>query len=214
MEKFRRLEPLLFHGRQTSGKYRFAYQGQRNTQLQRIDSSPFACTFLSCTIENAYQGRAFIIDKIEYLRRNLNQVGIQYARIPATKHRRHLHLAQAHTAPHKIIGFTYQLHIAVLNTVMYHLDVMTGATRADPVTAGLIIDSSGNCLKYLLHLWPGVRVTSGHDTGTQASPFFTPGDTGTDVKNALTGQFQSTATRVGEQFIATIDQNVAWAEMR
>src|SRR5437762_7244172 len=42
------------------------------------------------------------------------------------------------------IGFANQLHVAVLDSVVHHLDVMTGAVRAHVSTARFAIHLGGN----------------------------------------------------------------------
>ena len=57
------------------------------------------------------------------------------------------------------IGTTYlanQLHVTVLNTVVHHLDVVTGTLVSDPLAAGLAVRLGGDGLEDVLDVWPGL----------------------------------------------------------
>ena len=80
------------------------------------------------------------------------------------------------------IGSTYltdQLHVAVLNTVMHHLDIVTSTLVADPLTAGLAIALGGDRLEDVLDVRPRLLLTTGHKGWPIAGTLLTAGDTGT-----------------------------------
>jgi hypothetical protein len=117
-----------------------------------------------------------------------------------------------------------ELHVTVFDTVVNHLDVVTGAlcrvlacqasneqrTVSDPLTARLAVTLCGDGLQHILDEWPGLFSSTGHDGGTIASTLFTSRDTSADESEALFCQIFATAIGVGEMRVATVNDNITW----
>ena len=107
--------------------------------------------------------------------------------------------SEAETSFEQLVGFADQLHVAVLNAVVDHLDVVAGAVFADPIAAGrAVFNFGGNGLENLLDMGPRCRISAGHDGGAEARAFFAAGNAGADEENALVGQVLRAAVGVGE----------------
>ena len=52
------------------------------------------------------------------------------------------------------VGLTDQLHVTVLDTVVYHLDEMTGTFRPDPITTRLLVALGADRLEDWLQVRP------------------------------------------------------------
>ena len=94
-----------------------------------------------------------------------------------------------------MIRFSNQLHIAILDTVVHHLDKVTTAVGAHPIAAwfstNLIFrvdwirysgrtNLGGDLLEDGFHMFPGLLVTAGHDRRTVAGALFATTDSGAD----------------------------------
>lgn len=58
---------------------------------------------------------------------NFNKLQVELALVPSLEHVGHLE-----TTLHDVIDLYDQLHVTVLDAVVYHLDVMAGAVFFDP----------------------------------------------------------------------------------
>ena len=115
----------------------------------------------------------------------------------------------------QLIGLADQLHVAVLDAVVDHLDVVAGAVFADPVAAGrAVFHLGGDGLEDLLHVRPRGGIAAGHDGRAEARAFLAAGDAGADEENALLGEVFGAAVGVGEERVAAVDDDVALLEMR
>jgi hypothetical protein len=75
---------------------------------------------------------------------------------------------------------------SLTNTVVNHLDVVTGTGFTNPFTTwGTIGSLSRDILEDVLDCGPGLGVTTRHQRRTITSTFFTTRDTGTDEKDTL-----------------------------
>ena len=73
------------------------------------------------------------------------------------------------------IGFADELHVAVFDAVVDHLDEMAGAFGPDPVAAGRsILDLGGDRLEDRLDVRPRRRVAAGHDRRPLEGPSSPP----------------------------------------
>ncbi len=105
-----------------------------------------------------------------------------------------------------------ELHIAVLDAVVDHLDVVAGTFVADPLAAGLAVTLSGDALEDLLDEGPGLLVAAGHQRGAVAGSLLAAGNAGADEAEALSGQVFCSPVGVGEVGVAAIDDDVSALE--
>lgn len=103
---------------------------------------------------------------------------------------------------------TNQLHVAVLDTVVNHLDVVASTLVTDPVTAGLAVALGGDALEDILDVGPGVLVTTGHEGGTVAGTLLTTGDTAADEADALLTEVVGAAVAVGVVGVTTVNDDI------
>lgn len=105
-----------------------------------------------------------------------------------------------------------ELHVTVLNTVVHHLDVVTGTLVTNPVTACLTIALGGNALENVLDRRPCGLVTTGHQGGTISGTLLTTGYTGADKVKTLALQVLGPSVGVGEVGVATVDDDISGLE--
>ena len=79
------------------------------------------------------------INLSENLGRNLNEVAIEFALVPFRESLGQLCSVHFHDVFEDGVRFADQLDVAVLDTVVHHLDVMTGAVRSHVTAARFAI---------------------------------------------------------------------------
>ena len=110
-------------------------------------------------------------------------------------------LPRAHTEQffHDLIGFTNELHIAVLDAVVHHLDEMTGAVLSHPITArSPILHFGSNGLKDRLDMRPRRHRTAGHDGRTAQRSFLPSRHPRADVQKSLCFKLLRSSDGIGE----------------
>ncbi len=182
----------------------------------RRDHRPFAGALLSCGIEDLVDERLAVgIFESENVAGNFDEVRVEFPFVPLGKHR--LHLVGAKTQPglQEVVGFADELHIAVLDPVVNHLNVMACAVFSHPIAAGrAVLDFCGDALENIFHVGPCGGRPAGHDTGAMASAFFATGNTGADVEQPFGLDVFHAARCVLEKGIATVNYDIAWFEVR
>jgi hypothetical protein len=91
-------------------------------------------------IENQIDERlaSLRIDIAKNVSGDLDEIGGQCAGVPVGEDRGDLFGRHAERSAHDIVGFGDELHLAVLDAVVDHLDVMTAAAGADVADAGTV----------------------------------------------------------------------------
>lgn len=102
-----------------------------------------------------------------------------------------------------------QLHIAVLDTVMNHLNIMAGALVANPVAAWFSVTLRSYGLEDILDIRPGLFVTSRHQTGTVTGSLFSTRYACANKTEAFLFQSFGSSVGVGEMRIAAVDDDIA-----
>lgn len=104
------------------------------------------------------QGRAISVLKFEDVAGDLDQVRIELALVPLGKDVAKLVGSESEGLLEDVVGLADHLHVTVLDSVVDHLDVVTSASLADPVTAGLAIDLGSNRLEDGLYMGPILEI--------------------------------------------------------
>ncbi len=116
---------------------------------------------------------------------------------------------------HQLIRLADELHVAVFDAVVDHLDVVAGPLGADPVAArGAVVDLGGDRLEDRLDVGPGLGIAAGHDRGALQRPFLAAGNPGADEEDPLLLQGAGAPGGVGIVGVAAVDQDVAGLEQR
>ncbi len=188
------IDPFFFKGANATGKHRLRNRCPRNTHIEGIGGCPFARTFLTSPIHNNIDKRLtrFRVNLLQDIGCHFNQKAIELTLVPVGKNRAHLARGEVEHLRQQMIGFADHLHIAVLNAVMYHFDVVTrtvganvgctGYATADRLTrCGTLkltprfgVNLRGNRLPNGFQLCPRFGIAPRHQRRAKASPFFTP----------------------------------------
>ena len=96
---------------------------------------------------------------------------------------------------------------------MDHLDIVTGSSFADPVTARLAVYLSGSSLEDRFDCGPSSRGTTGHERRAITSTFLTTRNTRTNEEETLRFELLCSANRIGVVRVATIDDDVTLLEI-
>ena len=114
-----------------------------------------------------------------------------------------------------VVRLADQLHVAVLDAVVHHLNVVPGTGFADPVAARNVVilaDLRADFLKDVFDERPRFGMTTRHDAGAFESPFLAAGNSSPDKAKAFGGQLFVTPVGVVKVGVATIDDDVAFGE--
>ena len=117
--------------------------------LDRSLKRPDARSFLARLIENYVHQRLACLGIYftENQRRDFDQVALEFALVPLFENVGKLRRLHAQDVLQNSVSFTNQLDITVLDTVVHHLHVMTGAIRSHVSTAGFAIDLRSDLAK-------------------------------------------------------------------
>jgi hypothetical protein len=122
---------------------------------------------------------------------------------------------QAQQLLHDLVRLADELHVAVLDAVVDHLDEVTGAVVAHPVAArGAVVHPGGDPLKDRFDVRPRGRRASRHDRGPLERTLLAARHARADKEEALRLQRLGAADGVGEMRVAPVDQDVALVEQR
>ena len=164
---------LFLLGRQGAGEDGLGDQGQGNAQVAGRDDRPLAGSLLAGRIEDQVDHRlaGVGIGETQDVSGDLDQVAVQRSAIPAGEDVVHRRRLEAEHGSHHMIGLADQLHVAVFDAVVDHLDEVPGALGPHPVAAGrAAVNLGGDRLEDRLDVRPGVGVSARHDRGALARP--------------------------------------------
>ncbi len=111
-------------------------------------------------------------------------------------------------------GFGDELHVAIFDAVVDHLDVVTGTTGTNVRDARSVVGLGGNGFEHRLELLVGIDRAAGHEGRSPEGAFFTTGNTHANELQATGGVFGRAALGVGVEGVAAINQDVAFIEIR
>jgi hypothetical protein len=207
---------LLFQRRQAAREDRLADQRHRLAQIERAEDRPLARALLAGGVQNLIHQRLSVFVLVgKDLARYFNQVAVQLALVPLGEDPAQLIGGQSQTALQQVVSLADQLHVAVLDPVVDHLDEVAGPVLAHPVAAGrAVLHLGGDGLEDGLHRRPRRRIAAGHDRGAAARSFFAARDAGADEENAFRGQRLGAPAGVGKQRVAAVDDDVARFQVR
>ena len=177
---------------------------------------PDAGAFLTGFIENHVDQRlaGLGIDLSKDLRCDLDEVALELALVPFCKNFSQLRRVHLQGVLQNGVGFTDQLNIAVLDAVVHHLDVMTGAIRAHVAATRFAIHLRGDLAKNGRDDVPRLARTAGHERRAFERAFFAAGNAHADKVNSFSFQFLPTSLRVSKKRVSSVDDHVASFEQR
>ena len=214
-QDLRRGHALVLLRREAAGEDGLADQGQGDAQVERRGDGPLAGPLLPGGVEDQvdHGEAAGLVGVAEDVAGDLDQVAVERPLVPAGEDVVHGGGRHAVQRLHELIGLADQLHVAVFDAVVDHLDVVAGPLGADPVAAGgPVVDLGGDRLEDRLDVRPGVGVAPGHDRRPLQRPFLAPGDPRADEEDPLLLQGTGAPGGVGVVGVAAVDQDVARLE--
>ena len=184
--------------------------------IQSADNGPLARSLLAGGVKYLFHyGFSVGVLESQYLTGNLYQVGVKLPPVPLIKDVSHLVIGKGAGVEHQVPCFAYQLHVAVLDAVVGHLDEVPGAVVAYPGDAGGTVRSPGSDgMENILHMGPRFPGSAGHERRTQQGTLFAAGDTGADVKQPLALNIFCPSDGVGEVGVAPLNDDISLVEQR
>jgi hypothetical protein len=206
---------LFLQGAEAAREDSLTNQGDGHAEVKSVDGSPLSGTLLASLVEDLVnKGSAIVIVVVENITGDLNKEGVENTSVPLGENITNLLVGETKTTLKDIIGLTDQLHVTILNTVVDHLDVVTGTLVTDPVAAGLTVALGGNALEDVLDVGPGGLVTTGHEGGTVTGTLLTTGDTGSNEADALLGEVASATVAVRVVGVTTVNDDITLLKER
>ncbi len=120
-----------------------------HAEVERGDGGPLAGAFLAGGVEDLVDhGLAVVVLLGEDLGGDLDEVAVELALVPLGEDVGEFVGGEAEAVLEELVGLADELHVAVLDAVVHHLDVVACAAFADPVAAGgAVVDLGGDGLE-------------------------------------------------------------------
>ncbi len=215
-EKLRRAHALVFVGRKHPRFHRRADHRRRRAQVERALRRPLTGAFVLRLVKDyIHEGLAcLLIERSEDVAGDLDQVRLQVALVPAREDVVQLRRGQSQAAMQHIVSFGDELHIAVFDAVMHHLDEMPCALRPDVGDARTqrpvrFRHFSSNRLENRADQRPRLRIAAGHDRRAPQRAIFAAAHARPYVADAVGFQRRQTTLRITEVRVAAVDQQIA-----
>src|SRR6266550_3492379 len=180
--------------------------------LKRPDTGAFLARFVEDHVHQRLAG--FGIDFSKNLRCDFDQIALELAFVPLFESVCKLRRIHSQDVLQNCVRFTDQLDIAVLDTIVHHLDVVTGAVGSHVSTAWFAIHLRSDLAENWRDNFPRLARTTRHERRTLKRALLAAGYPHAYKMNPGALQFSSTPLRVGEERIAAVDDHITFLEQR
>ena len=143
------------------------------------------------------------------LGRYLDEETFEVAAVPLVEHVGHLGGRHAEDASHHVVTFGDELHVAVLDAVVNHLDVVARAARPDVCDARAVVNFGGDGFPDGTYLLVGLPVAARHERRPPQRALLAARNAGADEVQSLRLQLLLAALRVHEVRVAAVNDDVA-----
>ena len=149
------------------------------------------------------------------VRRDPDEITVEFGPVPVGKDFAHFVTRHPEAVAHQLVGLADELHVAVLDAVVHHLDKVPGAVLPDPVAAGgTVFHFGADGLEDGFYMFPCGRRTARHHRGAFESAFLAAGYAAADIKQAFAFQSCRAAHGIRIVAVAAVDENVALFQQR
>ena len=188
--------------------------GNIHALLHGFYARPASRTLLGRTVHNVIQqlSRFKIILFPENISRNPNQVALQLSLVPFLKNIAQLSISIASHRLQENICLSNQLHIRILNSIVYHFYIMTCAVRSDIGTARLALGISRYFFQHRPDLFIRFLLTAGHNGRTAPGPFLTAGNSHAEITDSLFLQRLITPSGILKKGISPVQDNIPFLQ--
>jgi hypothetical protein len=198
-------------GGEGAGEYGLGDPRDRHPEVQRGLHGPRAgalrAGLVDDHIDQRCAGRG--VDLAQHLGGDLDQVRLELSAVPLGEHVGDLGGRLARAAADQVVGLGDQLHVGVLDAVVHHLHEMPRAIVSDMGDARLVLGDRGDRSQDRAEGDPRLVRTAGHDRRAQQCALLAAGDPGADEVDPPLADRLLATDRVGEQRVATVDDDVA-----
>ncbi|MPM20211.1 hypothetical protein SDC9_66640 [bioreactor metagenome] len=203
--------PFVLHGGEAPGEDGLADEGEGNPFVQGRDAHPLACPLLPGGVEDlVHQGKTVHVFVGEDVPGDLDEVAVQVRLVEFPESFVHLAGSHAQHVPHEVVGFTDELHVAVLDAVVDHLDEVACPVGAHPFAAGgAVFNPGADGLEDVFDMGPGCGRPAGHHGGPLQGAFLSSADSGADIEQSLALHVGRPADGVGEVAVSSVDEDVS-----
>ena len=146
---------------------------------------------------------------------DFDQIAVELPPIPGVEDLSEGLVVEAGSVLEQPVGLANQLHVAIFDAVVHHLDIVAGAPGADPVAAGDVVigaDLGGDRLKDRLDQRPGGGRAAGHQARPFECTFLAARDSGSYIEQPCCLDLAGPSLGVAEERVAAVDDDVARGE--
>ena len=188
----------------------------RNAQVHRRLAGPLAGALLLGLVQDDVQQVAvhFFVALLQDVGADLDQETIQAPLVPLIEQGTHLVVTHAAGPLQDVVSLGNELHQAVLDAVVHHLDVVPRRTLTDVGHAGVVAHFGGYRFQDGLHYLPRRFVTAGHDAGTTPCPFRTARNAGPEEADVFGLEVLVAAVGVVVVAVPPVDDDVTLVQLR
>ena len=180
--------------------------------LGRLLDGPSSGSLLAGLVQDLIDDEVGAVLLGEDRRGDLDQVRLEFAGIPLGEGRVQLLVAQAADVLEDVVGLGDQLHVAVLDSIVNHLDVVAGAALSDVGDARTGVRLRRHLLEDGLDALVGLARSAGHHGRTVAGALLAAGHAHAHVEQTLLGQLRLATLRVGVHLVAAVDDEITGLE--
>src|SRR4030095_3311171 len=170
--------------------------------LQGPESGSFLPGLVEDHINERFAGFGILL--AENLRSDVDQIAIELALVPFAVSIGQLIVIHSDDVFKNGIGLADQLHVAVLNAVVDHFDVMACAIGSHVSATRFAIDLRRDLAKDRRNNFPRFTRTPGHERWTFECALFAAGNAATDIVNSASLKIFAAALGVGKKRIAAV----------
>ena len=210
------LYPALLGSGHAACKDGLRHSGRRYAKLQGLLAGPFAGALLPGAVQDhIHHGLAgLFIGLAENIRRNLDEIAVQYALVPFFEDLGHFRRRHAEQLTHQKVRFADQLHITVFNAVVCHLYIMAGAVRPYIIAARLAVGFSTDGTEDGADGLPGFLRAARHDAGAVERTLLAAGYAGAHIHKPGRLHLFGAANGIFKKGIASVNDEVAGGKQR
>mmetsp|Transcript_17377 Transcript_17377/g.34074 ORF Transcript_17377/g.34074 Transcript_17377/m.34074 type:complete len:398 (+) Transcript_17377:108-1301(+) len=131
-----RVDPLRLESREAPSKHALPNERHGHAHVERCDGRPLAGALLACLIEDEIEKVAPILLLVcADVSRDLDEEAVEVTLVPLGEDASNLGVVELQHVAHHLVALADDLHVAVLDTVVHHLDVVAGAGVPHPLAA-------------------------------------------------------------------------------
>ena len=204
-------DTFVLHARKNSRIDRSGDGWNCHSLVQRLLRSPFSGAFLLSFVEHEVDKRltGLFVSMSEDVRGDFNEKRLERPAIPFREYVGKLGRVEAQSRAKNVVSFRDQLHIAVLDSVVHHLDEMARAVRANVRDAGTRVSLCGDGFENRANVFVSFASAARHQRRSVPSAFFAARDARSDEAQTVFAKRFFATLCIPKVRVSAVDEYVA-----